>query len=168
MEIIELLQQELNNEAATTRKFLSRIPPEKFNWQPHPKSMTLMHLATHIAELPGWITMALTTDELDFATNPYAPKEVKSTGEILDFFEECLKSGRESLADANVNTFTEEWVLRNGDEIYDRDTRYGVIRVALSQTIHHRAQLGVYFRLLGIPVPGSYGPTADEVNFQYA
>ena len=168
MEIIALLQQELEAEEITTRKMLSRIPPEKFDWQPHPKSMTLKHLSAHIAELPGWITMALTTNELDFAVNPYAPKDVKNTGEILDFFEESLKSGRQSLANASVDTFNEEWILRNGEEIYDRDTRYGVIRVALSQIIHHRAQLGVYLRLLDIPIPGSYGPSADEQNFQFA
>jgi uncharacterized damage-inducible protein DinB len=168
MEVIALLLQELKAEAITTRKMLSRIPPEKFDWQPHPKSMTLKHLATHVAELPTWITMALTTNELNFAANPYAPKDVKNTGEILDFFEESLKSGKQSLEAANINTFTEEWILRNGDEVYDRDTRYGVIRVALSQIIHHRAQLGVYLRLLDIPIPGSYGPSADEVTYQFA
>lgn len=167
MELIALLQKELEAEAITTRKMLSRVPPEKFEWQPHPKSMTLKNLSTHVAELFEWITMALTTNGLDFAVTPYTPKEVANTGEILDFFEKCLESGRHSLATADISTFNQEWILRNGDEIYDRDNRYGVIRLALSQTIHHRAQLGVYLRLLDIPIPGSYGPSADEGNVKF-
>jgi uncharacterized damage-inducible protein DinB len=162
LEILPLLLQELKTEAPTTRKMLSRIPPEKFDWQPHPKSMTLKRLATHVAELPGWITMALTTDELDFKNNPNAPKDVLNTGELLDFFEACLKSGLESLTAADINTFENEWVMRSGDTIYSRRTKYEVLRMTFSQIIHHRAQLGVYLRLLDIPIPGSYGPSADE------
>jgi uncharacterized damage-inducible protein DinB len=165
MELINLLQKEMDQEAATTRKMLSRIPPEKFDWRPHPKSMTLKRLATHVAELPSWAAMAITTDELDFQVNPYVPADVTSTGELLDFFEDSLKKGKEAVANANVVDFTKEWVLRDGDRVYSRDTKYDVIRMSYSQTIHHRAQLGVYLRLLDIAVPGSYGPSADEVLY---
>ena len=157
LEIIPLLQQELEFEATTTRNMLERVPADKFDWQPHPKSMTLKRLATHVAELPGWIDMAINTDELDFQNNPYIPK--------VAFFEESLEKGRRALANADVNTFTKEWVLRNGDQVYSREPKYDVIRMSNSQIIHHRAQLGVYLRLLNIPIPGSYGPSADDVTF---
>jgi len=162
LELIPLLEEEMHNEAVTTRKMLSRVPPEKFDWQPHPKSMTLKQLAAHIAELPGWVTTALTTDELDFEGNPYTPQDVKSTGELLDFFEASLKSGKQSLAEADANILTEDWVLRSGSHIINTRNRYEVIRMAYSQIVHHRAQLGIYLRLLNIPIPGSYGPSADE------
>lgn len=165
MDLIKLLQKELEQEATTTRKMLSLVPAEKFDWQPHPKSMTLKKLASHIAELPGWIEMAITTDELDFENNPYVPHDVKTNDELIAFFEECLKKGREALANADVNTFSKEWVLRSGDQIYSKETKYDVIRMSYSQVIHHRAQLGVCLRLLDIPLPGSYGPSADDMTF---
>lgn len=165
LELIPLLQKEMEQEAVTTKKMLSRVPADKFDWQPHPKSMTLRRLAAHVAELPGWVAMALETDELDFQNNPYEPKEIRNTQELMDYFETSLKNGREALANANVESFTEEWVLRSGDQIYSRDTKYEVIRMSYSQVIHHRAQLGVYLRLLDIPIPGSYGPSADDMSF---
>lgn len=165
MELITLLQKELEQEAITTRKMLSRIPVDKFDWQPHPKSMILKRLASHVAELPGWVEMVIDTDELDFENNPYKPYEITSTEELLAYFEESLKKGREALARADVKNFTKEWVLRSGDQIYSTDTKYEVIRMSYSQIIHHRAQLGVYLRLLNIPIPGSYGPSADDVSF---
>ena len=166
MNFIKLLLQEINDEAATTRKMLSRVPAEKFDWQPHPKSMTLKYLASHLAELPNWVTLAITTDELDFETSPYILPDIKSTVELLDFFEDSLSNGKETLGNADTSIFTEEWVLRNGEHILSRRTRYEVIRMAYCQIVHHRAQLGVYLRLLNIPIPGSYGPSADEVPFQ--
>lgn len=165
MELIKLLQKEMEQEAATTRKMLSLVPVEKFDWQPHPKSMTMKRLASHIAELPGWVEMAITTDGLDFENNPYQPYDVTSNEELLTFFEESLKKGKEALANADINTFSKEWVLRSGNQVYSRDSKYEVIRMAYSQIIHHRAQLGVYLRLLDIPLPGSYGPSADDMTF---
>lgn len=165
MELIKLLQKEMEQEAITTRKMLSLVPVDKFDWQPHPKSMTMKRLASHIAELPGWVEMAITTDGLDFENNPYMPHDVKSTDDLLAFFEESLKKGREALANADVNTFSKEWVLRSGDQIYSNDSKYEVIRMSYSQIIHHRAQLGVNLRLLNIPLPGSYGPSADDMSF---
>jgi len=162
MDLIKLLQKEMEEEAVTTRKMLSRVPPEKFDWQPHPKSATLKWLASHLAELPNWIAMALHTDELDFAANPYQLPDVKNTGELLDFYEASLKTGWEALTNADINNFSKEWVLRNGEHILSQRTKYEVIRMSYCQIVHHRAQLGVYLRLLDIPIPGSYGPSADE------
>jgi uncharacterized damage-inducible protein DinB len=164
MSTIDPLLKELEQEAQTTRKMLERVPTEYFNWQPHKKSMTIQRLATHIAELPGWVTMAVTTDGLDFADNPYLQEEVGNTAELLDYFERSLADGRSHLQTAKEETLAETWTLRNGEEIYQVATKGEIIRIAFSQMVHHRAQLGVFLRLLDIPIPGSYGPSADELE----
>jgi uncharacterized damage-inducible protein DinB len=161
--LIQLLEKEMEQEAQTTRKMLERVPADKFDWQPHPKSMTLRRLATHVAELPSWVSMILTTEELDFAKNPYQPVVVNSTAELLDYFETCLADGKAQLAQATEGQLGENWTLRNGEEIYSTDPKADVIRMTYCQIVHHRAQLGVYLRLLDIPIPGSYGPSADEL-----
>lgn len=165
MTIISLLLNELESEALTTRKMLSRVPADKFDWRPHPKSMELLSLARHIAELPTWVTMTFTTDELDFATLPYDPAPIGSKEELLDLFEKSLIDGRTQLIESNAHLLEKPWTLRTGDIIHSVDPKVGVIRMAFSQIIHHRAQLGVYLRLLDIPIPGSYGPSADEPAF---
>lgn len=160
-----MLLKELDQEAQTTRKMLERVPAAQFDWQPHKRSMTLQRLATHVAELPAWVAMAVTTDELDFANNPYAPVVVNNTGELLDYFEQSVAEGRQQLARASEEKLAENWTLRNGDQVYQVTTKAEVIRMAYCQIVHHRAQLGVFLRLLDIPIPGSYGPSADEMEF---
>lgn len=162
MEIIPLLLKEMDQEAQTTRKMLGRVPDDKYDWKPHEKSMTIRQLATHIAELPSWVSMTLTTSELDFARNPYQPVVINSTAELLDYFERCLADGKAHLEKATEEQLLEKWTLREGDRIYSVSSRGEVIRMAFSQIVHHRAQLGVFLRLLNIPIPGSYGPSADE------
>ena len=165
MTVIELFSKELEQEAQTTRKMLERVPADKYDWKPHPKSMSMIQLATHVAELPAWIKMVLTTDELDFAQNPYHPKKIASTKELVAYFEESLAEGKAALAEAQDEQLDQPWTLREGDQIYMTSTKADVIRMSISQIIHHRAQLGVYLRLLDIPIPGSYGPSADEMGF---
>ncbi|MFY0255959.1 DinB family protein [Chitinophaga sp. 30R24] len=162
MSQIEMLLKELQQEATTTRKMLERVPEDKFTWKPHPKSGTLLWLSAHVAELPGWVDMALTTDELDFAQNPYQKPPINSKEELLQYFERSLAAGKAQLEKATPTQLEEMWTLRNGDEIYNTSTKGEVIRMSYCQTVHHRAQLGVYLRLLDIPIPGSYGPSADE------
>src|ERR1700761_1992435 len=106
------LLKEMEQEAQTTRKMLERVPTEYFDWQPHKKSMTIQRLATHIAELPSWVTRAVTTDGLDFANNPYQQEEVRDTSELLDYFEKSLADGREHLLGTTEETLAEEWTLR--------------------------------------------------------
>jgi uncharacterized damage-inducible protein DinB len=127
--------------------------------------MTLRQLASHVAELPGWVAMTLTTDELDFAANPYEFPSINNTADLINYFEKSYKSGREHLANATEDQFEEMWTLRNGDTIYSTEPKYEVIRMSFCQIVHHRAQLGVYLRLLNVPIPGSYGPSADETDF---
>jgi uncharacterized damage-inducible protein DinB len=165
MTTIQLFSRELEKEAVTTCKMLACIPDDKFNWQPHPKSMTIQRLANHIAELPGWIGMVLHTDELDFANNPYVPVDCDNTADLLVYFERTLEDGRQQLANADESQLSKPWTLREGEQIYDVSPKVDVIRMALSQIIHHRAQLGVFLRLLDVPIPGSYGPSADEQSF---
>ncbi|MGN6645604.1 MAG: DinB family protein [Cytophaga sp.] len=162
MELIPIFLKEFEAEALTTRNMLSRIPDDKYDWQPHPKSMTIRTLATHIAELPTWVSLALTTDELDFAAEPYNPTIINTTNDLLALLEKSLAEGRAHLIPANEEKLTENWTLRNGDVIYSVQTKHETIRHAYCQIVHHRAQLGVYLRLLNIPIPGSYGPSADE------
>ena len=165
MNIIEALLKELAQEAQTTRKFLALVPFDKAEWAPHEKSMKLMPLSTHIAELPSWISLGLTTDELDFATAPYEPIVVNNNKDLLAIFEKSYEGAKAELEKAKEEELTDRWVLRNGEQILSDMDKYGIVRIAFSQTIHHRAQLGVYFRLLGISVPSSYGPTADDQSF---
>lgn len=165
MSLIQIFLKELDAEAITTRKMLSRIPDDKYNWQPHPKSMTVQRLATHIAELPSWITMTLTTSELDFAKNSYTPKVINNTAELMNYFERTLADGRAHLEAAKEEQLSDSWTLRNGKDIYSTSPKSEVLRMVYSQIIHHRAQLGVYLRLLNIPIPGSYGPSADDNSF---
>lgn len=165
MEIIPLLLKELDQEAQITRKMLERVPDDKFDWQPHPKSMTMKQLTIHIAELPSWISMGLNTSELDFASMDYEPAPVNNTSDLMQLLERSLESGRTSLQNATEEDLLPSWTMRTGEQIHSVMTKYEVIRVSFAQTTHHRAQLGVYLRLLNIPIPGSYGPSADEMNF---
>ena len=163
--MIQMFLKELDMEAKTTRKMLERIPDDKYDWQPHPKSMTIRRLATHVAELPSWVTMTLNTSELDFASNPYAPEVINNTAELMNYFERNLADGRANLEVAKEDQLSDNWTLRNGDQVYSTSPKSDVLRMTYSQIIHHRAQLGVYLRLLEVPIPGSYGPSADDMSF---
>lgn len=162
--IIAFFENQVRAEAKITRKFLEIIPEDKYEWQPHPKSMSVERLATHIAELPGWIPMAINTDVLDFAVSDYKPTPSKNNRELQNTFEENQKKALEALSKTTDEFLQNSWTMKNGDEIYMTSTKEDVIRMAMSQTIHHRAQLGVFLRLLNIPIPGSYGPSADDLT----
>ncbi len=164
MEIIPILLKELDQEAQITRKFLKLVPDGKLDWQPHPKSMTIKRLSVHIAELPSWIDMSLNTDGIDFAKGDYKPTHVSNSKELSDLFEKSLAKGKTALSNAREDELTEKWTIRNGEQVLNTMTKYEAVRHAFSQTIHHRAQLGVFLRLLDIPIPGSYGPSADDRN----
>lgn len=161
----EIFLKELEQEAVTTRKMLERIPDDKYDWKPHEKSMNIRSLATHIAELPSWISMALNTTELDFAKEPYNPPTINATVDLLNLFEKSLESGKNGLQQATNEDLSPIWTLRDGEQVLSVMSKGEVIRHSISQTIHHRAQLGVFLRLLDIPIPGSYGPSADDMNF---
>ncbi|QPH41893.1 DinB family protein [Pedobacter endophyticus] len=165
MDIIKALLKEFESEFETTKKFLALVPVDKFDWAPHEKSMKMKSLASHIADLPSWVSLGLNTDGLDFATAPYEEKKVENNDDLIKLLTENYESGKADLEKADEAKFDDQWILRNGDQILGDMTKYEIIRIAFSQTTHHRAQLGVYLRLLNIPIPGSYGPSADDQNF---
>lgn len=164
MEIIPLLLKEIEEEAAITRKMLQIVPFEKFDWSPHAKSMKMGVLCIHIAELPGWVKMGLETTGLDFATMDYTPTIVNSIEELMALFEKSFSDGKSALSAAKEEDLLPTWTMRSGEKVLQVFTKYEVIRHAFAQTIHHRAQLGVFLRLLDIPIPGSYGPSADTMS----
>jgi uncharacterized damage-inducible protein DinB len=163
--IIESFAKDFNREAETTRKMLAIVPDDKYDWQPHEKSMTIRRLATHIADIPSWVDMAINTEELDFANTTHQEPVINDTKHLLGFLEESIAKGNAALDMAKEDQLDQQWIMRNGDQVYAKITRGELIRVALCQTIHHRAQLGVFLRLLNVPIPGSYGPSADEQGF---
>jgi uncharacterized damage-inducible protein DinB len=165
MSTIETLLKELEQEAVTTRKMLSCVPNDKYDWQPHPKSMTIRRLATHIADIPTWLEMAIYDDELNFATSTRKEPVINNTDELLKFQDESVAKGKAALKSATEDTLAEPWTLSNGDHIISVRPKSEVIRMAYCQIVHHRAQLGVFLRLLDVPIPGSYGPSADEMSF---
>jgi len=165
METIPMLLKEMEHEASTTRKMLERVPQDKYDWQPHEKSMTVTKLATHLAELPGWVKMTFETSELDFAKGDYKPVTINDNEGLMHYFEKSYAEGKNSLSSATEEDLARPWTLRNGDTILQTYTKAEVVRMAFCQIVHHRAQLGVYLRLLNIPIPGSYGPSADEITF---
>ena len=161
-DIIPLLIKEIKQEAEITRKFLQRTPLGNPEYKPHDKSMPIMKLSVHIAGLQGWVKLILETDELDFATSPFKPVTANNNEELLLFFETSLEGSLEALQKAQEEDLTAGWKLRAGDIIFANLTKYEAIRNSIAHIIHHRAQLGVYLRLLNVPIPGSYGPSADE------
>lgn len=165
MKILEELLKELAYEAETTRKFLQILPTDKYDWAPHEKSMTLKVLATHVAELPSWISLALNTDGLDFATTPYEPVEVKNNADLLAYLNNNVDTAKADLEKITEADLDGRWVMRSGETVHADLSKYETIRHSFQQTAHHRAQLGVYLRLLNIPIPGSYGPSADDQSF---
>jgi uncharacterized damage-inducible protein DinB len=121
MTFTESYLKELEREAITTRKMLERVPAEKYDWKPHQKSMSLGQLATHLAELPGWMGMVLTTSELDFGKDAYQPTIVNNGGELMNFFERSLAEGKKQLSKANDKQMEDIWTLRNGEQVYAAD-----------------------------------------------
>lgn len=159
----EGLLMEFENEAKKTRKMLERVPMDKADWKPHEKSYTMGALAAHIAELPTWVDVNVNQDELDFSKMDYKPFVPKDTEDLLKFFDENCSKAVEVLKNTNDEILMGNWTLRNGDQVYFTAPKAGVLRdFVLSHTIHHRAQLGVYLRMNDVPLPQTFGPTADE------
>lgn len=166
MTIGETMLSEFDQEAIATRKTLERVPTEKFGWKPHDKSMEMGRLAIHIADLPNWTALALTSDSFDYAPpggTGYQMPVCTTTEELVAAFDKNAATARAALADAKDEDFEKPWSLLGGGKIIFTMPKAAVVRgFGMNHLIHHRAQLGVYLRLNGIPVPGCYGPSADE------
>ncbi|MEO8210203.1 MAG: DinB family protein [bacterium] len=165
MPLNESLLAELRQEAANTRKMLERVPEKSFSWKPHDKSMTLGSITQHIAEIPHWVSVSIEQDELDFARSDYKPRIATTTDDLLKTFDENIEKAMECLKNASDEKLLENWTMRNGEQVYFTMPKIAVVRLfVMSHTVHHRGQLSVYLRLLDVPLPSIYGPTADEPN----
>jgi len=159
----EALHGEMEQEAATTRKLLERIPADKFDWKPHDKSMTMGQLASHVAEMVNWTTPTMDQPELDFSKFDYKPFVPKTSEELLEFFDKNIVEALETLKNSPDEKFFEPWTMRNGEQIYFTMPKAVTMRsFIMNHIVHHRGQLSVYLRLNDIPVPAIYGPSADE------
>ncbi|MES2278020.1 MAG: DinB family protein [Bacteroidota bacterium] len=162
MNLIEFFLTGLEQEAQITRKMLAVVPNDSYDWQPHAKSMTVSQLVSHIADIPGWIAMTLTTNELDFAT-AQKPPMFNNTEAAIAYLEENVANAKTQLEATNMAELDKPWSMRHGEQVYFTISKAEVIRMSFSQLTHHRAQLGVFLRLLNVSIPGSYGPSADEM-----
>lgn len=159
----ELLFADLEHELGATRRVLKRAPSDHADWRPHEKSMTLAQLATHVAELPAFPTMMLAEDASEVSPSATRPGEVADADERLAIFDERAAELRERIGALTWERARGEWSLHMGGEVVLQGPRAVMVRSAgLSHMAHHRAQLGVYLRMLDVPVPGVYGPSADE------
>lgn len=154
---------EFKNEAASTRKMLEKVPTDKFDWKPHGRSMSLGALAAHVANIPGWIPLIMTNDDYDIATRGYKEDKSKSTEDLVENFRAKYEAAFNNLESASDETLLGTWTFRSGNHVIFSMPRIAAIRtLAMNHLIHHRGQLSVYLRLLDVPVPGMYGPSADE------
>lgn len=162
METLENLKKELNDEYAITKKFVERFPEGKNDYAPHEKSMKMMPLATHIVEIFAWPEIIFKTEVLDFAAGDYTPTILDKKAELIQKLDEDFERGKTALENASEEDLDKRWSMKNGEQVLMDFSKYGAIRHALNQITHHRAQLGVYYRLNNIDLPGSYGPSADS------
>jgi uncharacterized damage-inducible protein DinB len=164
MRAIDSILTELDQEAQTTKRVLERIPDDKLTWKPHPKSFSLGQLGLHIASLPGGFTAAIVNDTREVPN--FSQPQPKSRQEILDTFSKGIESAKETLKTMDDAKLASNWsLMRNGKAVLSAP-RIGVLRsILLNHAYHHRGQLSVYLRMLDVPLPSIYGPSADENPF---
>lgn len=158
----EALLHEFEQEMTTTRRALERVPMEKAEWSPHPRSSPLGELANHLAGIPTWVarTIPVQSYELD---GDYTTATADTTEKLLELFDARVREARGVLRSSTAADLTTTWTLIHNGEATFSAPKSAVLRTfVLSHTVHHRAQLGVYLRLLDVPVPATYGPSADE------
>ena len=168
MTIGQSLLPEFEQEMQNTRKLLERCPDDRWNWKPHEKSGTVGWLAGHVANMVSWLPYTLKTEELDYAPvdgPSFEPPKIGNRKELLAEFDKNVAEARTALAGVSDAEMMKNWkLLAGGQEIFTMPRVACIRGMVLNHHIHHRAQLTVYYRLLGIPVPGMYGPSADEAQ----
>jgi uncharacterized damage-inducible protein DinB len=169
MKISDTLLPEFDQEAAMTKSVLERCPEAKFNFKPHEKSWDLIRLATHLATLPGWAVLTMRQDSFDVApvgTTGYQEPPAKTTAELLEKFTKSTTDARAAIAEASDADFMQMWsLLKGGEKLFSMPRSVCLRSFVMNHGIFHRGQLAVYLRLLDIPVPALYGPSADEGAF---
>ncbi len=152
---------EFKQEAALTRLFLAKVPMEKASYQLNKKSETLGRLAVHVAELLAWWKNVLEENTMDFAG--FEPKKIETTEALLQYFDTLYQETLSAFENAKEEILTSDWTMKNGEEIYMTLPKKQILRVfCMNHLVHHRAQLGVYLRLVGVEIPATYGPSADD------
>ncbi|MEY2639293.1 MAG: hypothetical protein RIR90_775 [Bacteroidota bacterium] len=163
MKLAQSFATELEYEAGITIKFLERVPLDRFDWAPHEKSMSIGQLANHIAEMPAWIPITLNSTELDFDQFKFTRWNYRDNTALINAFTAAVQEANKLFLATSNEAFMDLWTLRRGEHITFTLPKAAVIRNnCLNHLYHHRAQLSVYLRLMDIPVPGAYGPSADE------
>lgn len=164
MPLIDALLPEFDREMGQTRKVLDRVPDDQFEWRPHPTSMTLGRLAEHLTEFPLWATMTMTQSALDISTlRPADYKSPTARAEVLAMFDANRKTGRAHLANKTDGEFDAPWTLKAGGKEMFTMPKASVMRTfVLNHMVHHRGQMTVYLRMLGVPMPSIYGPSGDQ------
>ncbi|MFL5501012.1 MAG: DinB family protein [Gemmatimonadaceae bacterium] len=160
MSIADALLPEFDQEMASTRRVIERVPTDKGQFKPHPKSFSLAHLTQLVCGMPGWITNAVTQTSLDLSGYPGYSNE--RTEDLLKTFDRNVKEARQAIAAAKDADYSVNWSLKRGDQVFFTAPRAVIVRQTINHLVHHRGQLTVYLRLIDVPVPSIYGPTADE------
>ncbi|HEX7122920.1 MAG TPA: DinB family protein [Gemmatimonadaceae bacterium] len=160
MTLAQSFLAELDQEMPPTRRLLERVPSDKGAWKPHPKSFPLAHLAQLVARMPGWIPNIVQETALDLSSG--AGYTYETTETLLKTFDDGVKEARKALEATSDKDFMVEWSLKMGDRVLFSAPRVAVVRQTINHLSHHRGQLTVYLRLLDVPIPSIYGPTADE------
>jgi uncharacterized damage-inducible protein DinB len=161
---IASLIKEFERETRTTRKHLERLPNDKLHWRPHEKSYTAGALASHIVECIDWTDSIFKLDYVDIDAASYKPYQAKSSDDLLSTFDATVTKCKQVLTNVADEDLEQPWGLKINGRLRFEKPRAEVFRdFTLSHLIHHRGQFSVYLRLLGVPVPGSYGPSADEL-----
>lgn len=160
MSISDAFVGEFDQEMKSTRRCLERVPSDKGTWKPHPKSFALGHLAQLVARMPGWIPMMLEKGSLDL--NESTGYSFEKTETLLAEFDKLVGDARAAFAKASDADYQAPWSLKMGDKVLMTMPRVAVVRQTINHLCHHRGQLTVYLRLIDVPVPSIYGPTADE------
>jgi uncharacterized damage-inducible protein DinB len=164
MRLVDSILMEIDQEAQTTKRVLERIPDDKLAWRPHPKSFSLGQLALHIASTPGNVATALVPDVKEVPD--FSQPQPRNRQEVLETFSESLESARGALQKMDDAYLASTWTLTKNGKVVMSIPRIGFIRtVLMNHLYHHRGQLSVYLRLLNVPVPSIYGPSADETPF---
>lgn len=165
MSLNKALIAELKDESINTKKILERVPAEKYDWAPHEKSTKLGRLATHIAEIPVWVERIVDADGFDFG-GKFTANIAESNEALLKIFAEKQEAAIKTLEAATDEKLNELWTIKSGEMVVAQLPKKVALRkIAFNHLYHHRGQLSVYLRLLNIPIPGMYGPSADEKMF---
>ena len=160
MTIAEKLLPEVDSEWKTSRRLIERVPSDNPDWKPHPKSFSIAHLTQLVATMPGWITRTLREPDIDLSRGDgYRNQDTKS---LLEQFDRHCAEARQAISETSDEQFATNWSLRMGDHVIMTLPRDVAVRQHINHFCHHRGQLTVYLRLLDVPLPSIYGPTADE------